>query len=489
MSDDRTLDLTDVLAIDDDVTRSTASAGFGVTTAGFLPKPFTRLLAERIAVARQLVDPDLDLSSGSVLRKLLEISALEDARTWSALGALYDDCFVGTARGRALGDLGAELGIDRPYLNATGTVTLTLAGALPAGVTQLVLPRGSRLTTSGGHRVALATTTTLTSAVTSLPAPVVSFDPGPIGNLDPSVTDAGGGNPQKIDRWEVADGKLADLLAADQAAGMPDGASASGKGLVRIAHTVALTGGERQWDDERYRALLVTAPRSVWSADAVAATVSLLPGVRQVTVRDGWGGIDLSQSVFGDFTFMERLFAADRDLASPYFVSVLVAPTEAAIWDGPNGLRSAVETAIRDVRPLGVFPDVVEADQVFLGVQADVITSGLALPAGSAASTDSSPAALALKGRLLDRLHRVVDTLRMAEPVRCAAVTAALMGEPGVTDVVNLRLVRFPPLVDQAGSTPGVGATPQVLGQDQNLVLGADQIAVLVDATSLLTVR
>ena len=41
-----------------------------------------------------------------MLRKLLEISALEDARTWAALGALYDDCFVSTARGRALGDLG-----------------------------------------------------------------------------------------------------------------------------------------------------------------------------------------------------------------------------------------------------------------------------------------------------------------------------------------------------------------------------------------------
>jgi hypothetical protein len=489
MSDDRTLDLTDVLAIDDAVTRSTAAVGFGVTTAGFLPKPFSRLLAERIALARQLIDADLDLSSGSVLRKLLEMSALEDARTWVALGALYDDCFIGTARGRALGDLGAELGIERPFLNATGTVTLTLAHALPSGVTQLALPRGSRMTTSGGHRVALATTTTLSSDVTSLPAPVISFDAGPIGNLNPDVTDGGGGNPQKLDRWEVADRKLVDLLAADAAAGLSAGSSAAGHGLVRITHTLPLSGGETQWDDESYRALLLSAPRSVWSAEAVATTVSLLPGVRQVTVRDGWGGIDLSQSVFGDFTFVERLFAADRDLASPYFVSVLVAPTDGAIWDGPNGLRSAVETAIRDVRPLGVFPNVIEADQTYLGVQADVITTGLALPAGSAATTDSSSAALALKGRLLDRLHRVVDTLRMAEPVRCAAVTAALMGEPGVTDVVHLRLVRFPRMVDRMGSTMDADPTPQVLGRDENLVLGADQIAVLVDAPQLLTVR
>jgi hypothetical protein len=488
VSDETSLDLSAVLAVDDEVTRSTGSAGFGITPSGFLPKPFTRLLAEKLALARQLIDEDLDLSSGSVLRKLLEISALEDARTWAALGALYDDCFVSTATGRALGELGAELGIDRPYLSATGQVTLTLAGALPDGIDQLVLPRGSRLGTPGGHRVALAATVVLTRRTTTLPAGVVSFDPGPGGNLDPSVPS------QLIDRWEIADGKLADLLDADAAAGFPDNASASGQGLVRIVHTDALTGGERQWEDEPYRGLLLDAPRSIWSAEAIATTVSLLPGVRQVNVRDGWGGIDLSQSVFGDFTFLERLFAVDRDLASPFFVSVLVAPTEAAIWDGPSGLRATVEAAIRDVRPVGVFPDVVEADQVFVAVQAEVVTSGLALPAGSAASTNSSPAALALKGRLNERLHRVVDRLRMAEPVRSAAVTAALMSEPGVTDVINQRLVRFPGLLDQIGSpSPDPGTTdeggPEVLGADENLALGADQIAVLLDAPDLLSVR
>jgi hypothetical protein len=491
MSDDTSLDLSEILAVDEAVTRSTGSDGFGVTAAGFLPKPFTRLLAEKIALARQLIDDDLDLSSGSVLRKLLEVSALEDARTWSAIGALYDDLFVGTARGRALSDLGAELGLDRPFLTSSGQVTLTLAGPLPDGIEQLVMPRGSRLSTPGGHRVALASTIVLNRRTSSLPAAVVSFDPGPAGNLDPGVTDAGGNHPQRVDRWEIADGKLAALLAADTAAGLPAGASAAGQGLVRVDHTIALTGGEQYWDDERYRALLLAAPRSIWTADAIAATVALVPGVRQVSVRDGWGGIDLSQSVFGDFTFLERLFAVDRDLASPYFVSVLVAPTEAAVWDGPNGLQASVEAAIRDVRPVGVFPDVIEADQVFVGVQAEVVTTGLALPAGSTASTNSSPSALALKGRLAERLHQVVDRLRLAEPVRSAAVTAALMAEPGITDVVNLRLVRFPPLVDTVGSPDSPDATdgPQVLGADQNLTLGAGQIAVLVDAPDLLSVR
>src|SRR2546430_13724333 len=74
-----------------------------------------------------------------------------------------------------------------------------------------------------------------------------------------------------------------------------------------------------------------------------------VPGVRQVTVRDGWGGLDLSQSIFGDFDFIERLFAAERDLASPYFATVLVAPTDAAIWSRPVGAeigRAHVRTPV-----------------------------------------------------------------------------------------------------------------------------------------------
>lgn len=483
------LDLTDVLAIDDVVTRSTGSAQFGVTAAGYLPKPFTRLLAEKIALAQQVVDPDIDLSSGSVVRKLLEIASLEDARTWAALGAAYDDCFVTSATGRALSDLGAELGIARPFQCATGTVTLTVSGTVPAAVAPLTIPRGARLTTSGGHRVALASTVVVNVGTTSVAAPVVSVDPGEVGNLDPSKDDGAGGHPQRLDRWETADAKLTALLEADDAAGLAPGASATGTGLVRIQHTAALTGGEVPWDDAPYRAILLRAPRGLWSVDAIAATVALVPGVRQVAVRDGWGGLDLSQSIFGDFDFIERLFAAERDIASPFFVRVLVAPTDAAIWDGPGGLRAAVETAVRDVRPVGIFPEVVEADQVYVAVQADVVTRGLTLPTGSPDVVNANPAAVALKARLVERLHGVVDGLALGEPVRVAAVLHALMSEPGVTDVVHLRLVRYPREVDRMGSTMGVDATPQVLGRDENLTLAGDQIAVLVDRPDLVVVR
>jgi hypothetical protein len=482
------LDLTEVLSIDDSVTRNSASASFGVTSSGFLAKPFTRLLAEKIAMARQVIDADIDLSSGSVVRKLLEIASLEDARTWAALAAAYDDSFVTTATGQALSNLGRELGIARPYQCASGTVTLTTAGTIPVSPA-LVLPRGSRLTTLGGHRVALAGTVTLSQSVTSATVPVVSFDPGAIGNLDPSVLDGSGNHPQKINAWEPADDKLTTMREIDVMSGFAADASATGMGCVRIAHITALSGGELGWPDDKYRNLLLRAPRSLWSVDAITVTASMVPGVRQVTVRDGWGGLDLSQSIFGDFDFIERLFAAERDLASPYFVSVLVAPTDAAIWSGPGGLEASVEQAIRDVRPVGIFPNVIEADQVFVAVQADVLTRGLTLPPGSPATVNASPTALALKDRLSTRLHAVVDGLRLGDPVREAAMIHAIMAEPGVADALNLHIVRFAPPLDPIGSITGLDVSPEVLAEDENLDLSPDQIAVLVDMPNLLVVK
>src|SRR6478735_3758017 len=131
MADSR-VDVPDLLAIDESVARSSGAAGFGITDTGFVPKPFARLLSEKLALARALFGADLDLGSGSALRKILEVSALEDARTWSALAAMYDNQFVATARGEALTRLGEELGLPRPFLEARGTVKLT--ARLPANI-------------------------------------------------------------------------------------------------------------------------------------------------------------------------------------------------------------------------------------------------------------------------------------------------------------------------------------------------------------------
>src|SRR2546426_3603163 len=110
------VDTADVLAVDQAIQQSTGAGTYGLTESGFAPKPFARLLAEKLALARTLLGEDIDLSSGSAIRKLLEVAALEDARTWTALAAMYDAQYVSTATGEALSRLGEEQGLPRPFL-------------------------------------------------------------------------------------------------------------------------------------------------------------------------------------------------------------------------------------------------------------------------------------------------------------------------------------------------------------------------------------
>jgi hypothetical protein len=465
----------DVLAIDAAVALSSGGGQYGLGGGGFVPKPFARLLAEKLALARALFGDTLDLSSGSTIRKLLEISALEDARTWAALSTFYDNNFVSSATGEALSRLGEELGIARPFLEASGKITLTLSGKLPAGFDPLTIPRGARLSTPGGHHIATDETVVLSATSTQREVSVAAFYPGPSHNLDPNASPN-----QKIDRWNFADVKLTDLNTAQTTAGAK---------LVNIVHTLPLTGGEFQWPDARYRAMLLRAPRSLWTMDAIRLAVSLVPGVRQAQVRDALGGLDINQSIFGNFNFIERVFGTERNLGSPYYFTLLIAPTLSAIWDGPDGLEASIETAIADLRPIGIFPNIEPAAEVGVGVQANLVVKGVPLPVGPKAMVNVSAAAKALKARLLARLSRYIDHVDFGEPVRASEVIWAMMNEPGVADVQDLTLLRFPPSYDPATFqvTPGKpGPTPFVDGQ--NVTVQGNQIAVFVDDDSGLSI-
>src|SRR5262245_33780731 len=128
---------TDDHANHEELFRSEEAQGYGVADGGFVPKPFGRLLAEKLALARTVFGDDVDLTPASAIRKILEVTALEDARTWTALGAMYDNQFVSSARGEALSRLGEELGLPRPFLQAQGTLRLT--PVLPSGVDETAI--------------------------------------------------------------------------------------------------------------------------------------------------------------------------------------------------------------------------------------------------------------------------------------------------------------------------------------------------------------
>jgi hypothetical protein len=468
----QTVEVADVLAVDATIQASSAAAGYGLLPSGFVPKPFARILAEKLALSQTLFGGNVDLTSGSAIRKLVEVSALEDARTWSALGAVYDSLFVSSAVGDALSRLGRELGLPRPFMEARGTVKLKLVGTLPAGTTQIAIARGARLSSAGGHHVAIDESVVLSPAVKERNVAVVAFYPGPEHNLNPALPGGFGAFPQKLDRWNRLDPALEPLVKAEEAA------SAN---LVIIEHTTALAGGELQWPDARYRELLLRAPRSIWTIGSIETAVSLVPGVRQAVVRDPMGGLDINQSIFGNFNFIERLFGTERDLASPYYFTVLVAPTLSAIWSGPDGLQASVENAIEDLRPIGIFPEIKLADQVGVGIRAQLVTSGIPLPTGSKAKVNASKAAEEFKRRLLDRVGRYIDGLRFGEPVRASEIVWAMMNEPGLADVLNLQLLRFPAGFDAIQFTAAVPPGTQVLAKNENLTLQTQQIAVFVD--------
>ncbi|WP_125130406.1 hypothetical protein [Microbacterium sp. 10M-3C3] len=454
------------------LSRTTASgAEFGVTAGGFVPKPVARLLSEKIALARELFGADVDLTSGSVLRTLLELQSVEDARVWSHLGLLYESSHVATARGEALSRLGAELGIPRPFHRATGAVTFTLAGDLPASMPQVRLWRGTRLRARGGVGVFLRDGAVVDADRTEAQAAVVAFEPGPAGDLDPTAEVAGDrpGLIDAVDPDDTAVAAEAELVAS---------------GVVTITHTAPLTGGTLAWSDEDYRDLLLSYPRNVWTPDALRVAVSLVPGVRQVIVKDLYGGLDINHAIFGNFAFAERLFTEQRSIANPYFVTVLVAGEEAAIWDGPGQLAERVRAAVDQVRPVGIAPAIEQADQVGVGYRGRIVVDGLPVtPDGP-----SPGAVAALVGRIEDRVRRYVGRLRIGEPVLFSEIMWSVMNEPGIVDVKDLRLVRYPPRLGRGHVGGNEQWVAEVVDPGADIRIGASEVPVLVASTTDLRV-
>jgi hypothetical protein len=448
-----------------------AGASFGITPDGFVPKSVGRLLDEKLAAARLLFGDDLDLTSGSASRKWCEMMALEEARVWEHLGTYFADSFPSTATGSALSMLGAEIGIPRPHHRATGTITVKLAGDLPASTTQVTLVRGTRILTSGGHDYFIDATVTLTNAAKKVEVAVKAFTPGPEMNLDPAI------ETQVLDHFNEYD-QRSDIVRSV--------AAAAGEQLVELEHKSATSGGETYWSDETYRDLLLAYPRNLWTPDAIRVVTALVPGVRQVVVKDLYGGLDINQSIYGNFNFIERLFSEERSLGDPYYFTVLVAPGEAAIWDGPGQLRERVREAIDNVRPIGILPKIEPAQLIGVGFSCSLRVEGVPIPGGTPTAINDSAEAVALKGRILDRVRRYVAGCGIGEVVRYSEILWAVMEEPGVVDATQLRLRRYPAQLTAVdlnanGIPASTSGAPQTFAVEQDVIISPTEIAELVE--------
>jgi hypothetical protein len=385
-------------------------ADFGVTADGFTIKGLDVILGASLSRAQSVFKKDgvdVDLTPTSLLRKLLEVTAEEDHELWKGMEDLYYSNFVSTAVGQSLDRLGEDLGLARQQLFGQGQVTLTLANGAPGRT--YVLPAGT-VFNLGPLQFHTNDPVTLS---TSLPAArgvaLACFDRGVAGNVAAGQTFAL--DPQFQQLFLVL-----------------------GTATVTAKNDAPFTGGDQPEDDEAYRGRLLGLPRNLWTLDSIVRAAKV-DGVIDVLAFDPLGGVDVSQSYFNFFNFDERLFSGQRRLGEPYFFDLVVAHEFSRPWltvGGVEGIYDKVKRAVDLVRPVGIHPNIIQADHIEVGLQAKLIL---------APGHDPVAVLAAVKQRLALDLGQ----LKLGGDVLYSQVMRAIAEQTGVVDVQNLRLRRCPP--------------------------------------------
>jgi uncharacterized phage protein gp47/JayE len=443
---------------------------YGVTDQGFIVKPFQSILNDAFARAQLLFGPDIDLRSSSSLRKLLELTSLEDALLWMQLDGVYNSSFTATASGNALDLLGTDIGLGRAHLPATGGATFKLTNAAPTNCVYS-LPPGTLVETAPPaagvppQRFRLLSKITLVKhnpldGSEQVTASVQALVPGSDGNIA----------AQQLTRLNPT--FAARYLNFDSS-------------FVAVSNANPFSGGELYEDDSTYRLELYALPRTLWTVDAVRATVLALDGVRDALVYDPYGGLDQAAPPFGEFCFSDTKFQLPRELCNPYFFTITVAPNPGVLWEGDSdiiGLHEQILDALQPIRPISIFPTLALADIVQVAVRARVI-----LQAG--ADKDTVLAAVRTA------LATYVSSLRLGDAVLYSQVLRVFTETPGIKDVQDLRLRRCPPLFAEIVFGP-----PAIFGNytdiasleapcGGNLTLAAREVAVFAPDSPLLDIE
>jgi Baseplate J-like protein len=403
---------------------------YGVTPAGFVVKPFLDILNDKLALAQSLFGPDVDLRSTSALRRILDIASTEDHEHWKALEGGFYGNYITTANGAALDLLGDDLGLQRQNQLATGQVTFTLAGEAPGR--NYILPVGTLVETA---------------------APVVSFRTTAATTLSSTQI-----NP-------IFAGHYLSL----------------GTATIAASNSLDFTGGDQLSDDKTYRAQLLRLPRAVFTIEAVRAAVQNVDGVRDCRVGDELGGVDVALSFFNSFAFDRRRFGQARLLGTPYFFDILVAPKPGYAWDTMGtvtGLYDQVAAAVDVVRPVGIFPNIHLADNVTVGLRAKITTGpGMDLVGVGAA--------------LKTAFEQRIGTLGLGGSVLASQVLRDLLNVPGVVDVQNLHLRRYPPTFGTIvfGDREVLQSTIIEADIGANLTLTSNEIATFVYDSQLIDLQ
>ncbi len=400
---------------------------FGATAEGFNIKGLDVILGESMKRATQMFGSNVDLTATSPLRKILEVAAAEDAELWKRMEDLYYSNFISTAVGDALDALGEDLGVQRQQLFASGTVTFTVQAGSPPGASnvprQYTFPEGTIViaTTPDGTVLFYTTETLILSDVQTQGDVVVkAFERGSLGNIDPNQVSG-------------IDPAFLHILT-----------NLAGTGTtVQVANAQAFTGGEQYESDGDYRTRLLGLPRNMWTLESLRSAALDVTGVIDVLPSDSLGGVDVSLSYFNLFNFNERRFSSERQLGEPYFFDVIVAHEIAWPWRNTPvqlpggatitipGVYERVLAAVDRVRPIGIHPNIVEADLIEVGVRATVTME----PGHDAQSLIAS---------IKQSIAIDIGAPKLGNNVLFSQIMRAFGEQPGVVDVQNLHLRRCP---------------------------------------------
>jgi len=221
--------------------------------------------------------------------------------------------------------------------------------------------------------------------------------------------------------------------------------------------------------DEDYRARLLGFPRTMWTLESVRRAALGVDGVIDVLLFDPLGGVDVSQSFFNLFKFGERRFSGGRQLGEPYFFDIVVAHESAFPWHTQGavpGIYEQVSDAVDQVRPIGIFANIIQADHIDVGVRATVLVQ---------AGTDEQ----IVQSSITQQIATSIGTLKLGGNVLFSQVMRAFVEQPGVIDVQNMHLRRCPPAFGRItfGAVPFQSTVLEAAVGD-NLVMGPREIAI-----------
>jgi hypothetical protein len=157
-------------------------------------------------------------------------------------------------------------------------------------------------------------------------------------------------------------------------------------------------------------------------------------------------------------------------LGSPYFFDILVALLPGFLWEseaGVVGVRESIEQAIREVRPISIFPNLRRANNVSVNIRAR-----LSIKPGH----DKNSIIASVKNKLESR----IDSLGLGKSVLYSETLCDCLDVAGVTDIQGLHLRRCPPRFLGINFGERRQFRNQVIeaAVGENLILTPDEIAI-----------